>query len=141
MNNILNIKILLGIPGSGKSSWAKKYVAQNRNIMRISRDDMRHMLVEDIFTDGNDNLINNAKLLYKVANDRKKSDEERITALSKLQSMYPADFGNLDLEAIKAGKGELAYKNLTKAIIASAKARAAKNELDKRAEADLQEDL
>lgn len=63
MNNILNIKILLGIPGSGKSSWARKYVAQNRNIMRISRDDMRHMLVEDIFTDGNDNLINNAKLL------------------------------------------------------------------------------
>lgn len=85
--------------------------------------------------------INNAKLLYKVANDRKKSEEERITALSKLQSMYPAYFGNLDLEAIKAGKGEVAYKNLTKAIIASAKARAAKNELDKRAEADLQEDL
>lgn len=62
MNDILNIKILQGIPGSGKSSWARDYINHNRNTMRVSRDDLRHMLVEDVFTDGNENLINSAKL-------------------------------------------------------------------------------
>jgi len=62
MNNIINIKILQGIPGSGKSTWSKEYVVQNRNIMRINRDDLRNMLVNNVFTDGNENLINSAKL-------------------------------------------------------------------------------
>ena len=62
MNNIINIKILQGIPCSGKSTWSKEYVLQNRNIMRISRDDLRNMLVGNVFTNGNENLINSVKL-------------------------------------------------------------------------------
>ena len=128
---LLSIVIALGSAYLLYSQSSDKLVNSKKRLNDLMREEAGTAAKE----------INNAKLLYKVANDRKKSDEERITALSKLQSMYPAYFGNLDLEAIKAGKGEVAYKNLTKAIIASAKARAAKNELDKRAEADLQEDL
>jgi predicted kinase len=61
MNNVINIKILSGIPGCGKSTWSMNYVIENRNIMRINRDDLRHILVEDVSTDGNDHLINKVK--------------------------------------------------------------------------------
>ncbi|MDY0270319.1 AAA family ATPase [Trichloromonas sp.] len=62
MNNVLNIKILSGIPASGKSTWAKDYVYNNRNTVRINRDDLRKSIFNDFITDGNENFINNAKL-------------------------------------------------------------------------------
>lgn len=55
----LKILILIGIPGSGKSTWAKDYVKYNDNWVRVNRDDFREMLktaqvcenkIEDIIT-------------------------------------------------------------------------------------------
>ena len=40
----LEILILIGIPASGKSTWAKDYVRRNSNWVRVSRDDFRMML-------------------------------------------------------------------------------------------------
>lgn len=40
----LKILILIGIPGSGKSTWAKDYVKYNDNWVRVNRDDFREML-------------------------------------------------------------------------------------------------
>ena len=40
----LKILILIGIPGSGKSTWAKDYVKYNDNWIRVNRDDFREML-------------------------------------------------------------------------------------------------
>jgi len=62
MNNVLNIKILSGIPASGKSTWAKDYVLKNRNTVRINRDDLRNALFNDVYTDGNESFVNKAKL-------------------------------------------------------------------------------
>jgi len=38
------IKILIGVPASGKSTWAKDFVKANDNWTRVSRDDFREML-------------------------------------------------------------------------------------------------
>ena len=47
------VKILHGLPASGKTTFAKKYVEENMYFKRLSRDDFRHML---------DNYIMNSKL-------------------------------------------------------------------------------
>ena len=68
MSQIVNIKILSGIPGCGKSTWARDYVAKTRNVIRINRDDLRHILVEDFNSEGNESIINKSKLaLIKTA--------------------------------------------------------------------------
>ncbi len=38
------ILILIGVPASGKSTWALNYVRSNDNYIRVSRDDFRYML-------------------------------------------------------------------------------------------------
>lgn len=40
----LELLILVGIPASGKSTWSKRYVVDNPNWVRVSRDDFREML-------------------------------------------------------------------------------------------------
>ncbi len=41
------VKIIItrGIPGSGKTTWAKNFVKNNPNYIRISRDDLRSILI------------------------------------------------------------------------------------------------
>lgn len=63
-------------------------------------------------------------LLYKASQDTNRSMDERNAAIDELQNKYPKYFGNMDNEAILAGKAKGAYENLTKAIIANAKAKA-----------------
>ena len=38
------VKILIGIPGSGKSTWTKEFIMKNPEWVKISRDDFRFML-------------------------------------------------------------------------------------------------
>ena len=54
---VLNIKILIGIPACGKSTWAKEYVLANPNTKRINRDDLRNMLDAGKLTNGNENFL------------------------------------------------------------------------------------
>ena len=54
---VLNIKILVGIPACGKSTWAKSYILDNPNTKRINRDDLRDMLDVGKTTDGNENFL------------------------------------------------------------------------------------
>ena len=42
---MLKIIITRGIPGSGKTTWAKDFVKENSNYIRINRDDLRSMLI------------------------------------------------------------------------------------------------
>jgi predicted kinase len=61
MKNVINIKILLGIPGSGKTEYSKKYISNNRNVVRINRDDMFNMFFNGVITKGNENFVNKMK--------------------------------------------------------------------------------
>lgn len=65
----LKILILIGIPASGKSTWAKEHVRKNANWVRVNRDDFRSMLkdavvcenkIEDMITSLTFNVINSA---------------------------------------------------------------------------------
>ena len=37
------VLILIGIPGSGKSTWSTEFVKENKDWVRINRDDFRFM--------------------------------------------------------------------------------------------------
>lgn len=43
--------ILCGIPCSSKTTWAKEYLANNPNCIRVNRDDLRMMLKDKGFVD------------------------------------------------------------------------------------------
>ena len=71
------------------------------------------------------NEITQLKALYTAATDEAKSKDERIAAAKRLQKLYPQYFGQLKTEAILVGTAKAQYDDLTTAIIASARARAA----------------
>lgn len=73
--------------------------------------------------------ITNLNLLYDATQDLSKSYNERKTAVDALQEQYPSYFKNISDEEIMAGKAADAYTRLSNSIIASAKARAAQDEM------------
>lgn len=44
MSKQLLVKLLIGVPASGKSTWAKEFIAKNPKWVRIGRDEFRYML-------------------------------------------------------------------------------------------------
>lgn len=62
MNEFINILILSGIPGSGKTYWSYNYIKNNSNIKRINRDDLRKMLDNNKFSKNNENFIKKLKM-------------------------------------------------------------------------------
>ena len=73
-----------------------------------------------------------AEVLYKTATDLNKSYSERKKAVDELQSQFPTYFKNLSDEEIMAGKNVDKYKELQKAILDTARARAAETLLQKK---------
>lgn len=65
-----------------------------------------------------------AKTLYDISQDQNRSYEERLAVARELQRLYPDYLGNIDAEAIVAGKASSAYDKLTESIIKKAKAQA-----------------
>ncbi len=52
------ITILVGLPGSGKSTWAKEQVNSSEGkIKRVNKDDLRTMLGQEKYSKGNENLV------------------------------------------------------------------------------------
>ena len=65
-----------------------------------------------------------AKTLYNISQDQNRSYEERLAVAKEMQRLYPDYLGNIDAEAIVAGKATNAYDSLTDALIRKAKAQA-----------------
>lgn len=68
--------------------------------------------------------VTKAKTLYNITQDQNRSYEERLAVAKELQQLYPDYLGNMDAEAIVAGKATSAYDSLTDALIRKAKAQA-----------------
>lgn len=69
------------------------------------------------------------ELLYKATQDASRSMKERDAAASELQKKYPSYLGNMSKEDILLGKASSSYKELTKALIANAQARAIEDKM------------
>lgn len=70
-----------------------------------------------------------AKTLYNISQDQNRSYEERLAVAKEMQRLYPDYLGNIDAEAIVAGKATSAYDRLTDALIRKAKAQAYINKI------------
>ena len=70
-----------------------------------------------------------AKTLYNISQDQNRSYEERLAVAKEMQRLYPDYLGNIDAEAIVAGKAAGAYDKLTEALIRKAKAQAYINKI------------
>ena len=51
------IIFLKGLPASGKSTWAKKYVLENPNTIRVNKDDIRIQLHNGIYSKENEVIV------------------------------------------------------------------------------------
>lgn len=50
--------ILRGLPGSGKTTWARDWCDNHPNAKRINKDDLRAMFDDGVYTFGNEQFIN-----------------------------------------------------------------------------------
>jgi hypothetical protein len=73
--------------------------------------------------------ISKLKTLYTITQDQTVSLKTRNKAVDELQKLYPSYFGNLKNEAILAGNAKGAYDDLSKSIIAKAKAQAGQDKI------------
>lgn len=69
--------------------------------------------------------------LYQTTQDTNKSMDERLAAVKKIKSEYPAYFGQLSNEAILAGQAASQYRQLASDIVSAAKARAYGKRIEK----------
>jgi len=55
------IYVLRGLPASGKSTWAKQYIASHKNWKRVNKDDLRRMIDGGIWSKENERAILNIR--------------------------------------------------------------------------------
>jgi predicted kinase len=51
------IILILGLPGSGKSYWAKQYQAEHPDTVRVNKDELRAMMHNSVFSKGRENAV------------------------------------------------------------------------------------
>ena len=124
--------ISLGIVfGKDIASWIKELINGKKAIdnNREALENYKKAMLDSQQTAQNETVQLN--LLYKAAVDSSKGMNERISAVKELKKEYPQYFKNLSDEEILVGKAADKYNELATAIMASAKAQAAKETLIK----------
>ena len=99
--------VLRGLPASGKSTWAKDFVARNPGSMRINKDDLRLMMHDRSWSKDNERqvlLIRDAAIDmmlasgYNVIVDDTNFASHHISNIQKLASDMGADFEVKDFD-------------------------------------------
>lgn len=113
------------------ASWVKELINGKKAIdnNKEALENYKKAMLESQQTAQNETVQFN--LLYKAAVDSSKGMNERISAVKELKKEYPQYFKNLSDEEILVGKAADKYNELATAIMASAKAQAAKETLIK----------
>ena len=109
----LKVKILIGVPASGKSTWASEFALRNEKWIRVNRDDLRMMLktqnfcdpkIESLINDIQDEIILNslAKNLNVIV-DNTNLKQSRIKQIIKLvENKADIEFQVFDISLDKA---------------------------------------
>jgi predicted kinase len=105
--NNLKVIILIGLPASGKTTWALNYIAKNENFIRTNRDELRLMLknqnlcenkIEELITNIQDSIIiNSLNKKQNVIVDNTNLKKHRIEHIIDLVK-YKADIEFIYLE-------------------------------------------
>lgn len=99
-----------GLPASGKSTWAKEYVRDNKGWARINNDDLSSMILGDAFVKGAGNIISFLRLdLVKKLMSMKRNiiidatnlHPDRLTEIETIVNLYNADSANTDKYEVK----------------------------------------
>jgi hypothetical protein len=85
--------------------------------------------------------VNELERLYATTQDVTVSIHERKSAVDKLQEIYPTYFGNITDENILNGQAIETYLHLRDAIVATARAKAVKEKIDKVVSDDMETEL
>lgn len=89
MKNLI-VKILIGLPASGKSTWAKSFIKKNENWVIVSRDSFRYMLTDSGVCDVKiEKLIND--LVYTTAIKCLNKKQNVILDATNLKAKYIND--------------------------------------------------
>jgi predicted kinase len=99
--------VMRGLPGSGKSTRAKEYVAFNKNTYRINRDSLRQMLYCQDFNPKLEKIVTKAENLlaeelikagYNIVSDNMNLSEPAVNLYRNLANEYGADFEVVKME-------------------------------------------
>ena len=86
----INIKILVGISSSGKSTFAKNYVKTNLNTKRINRDDIRNMMDDGRYSNSNEKFtkkVRNELIYLCILNDKNIIIDDTNCAFLRLKGL------------------------------------------------------
>lgn len=93
--------VTVGLPASGKSTWAKNYINENHDFVIVCKDDLRSMLFDDRYGKGTEKYVLAARdKMIKLAFDHGRSvivadtnfNPIHIEALQNICKFHDADF-------------------------------------------------
>lgn len=61
MKNVQKVIMTRGLPASGKSTWAKQFIKDNKGWKRINKDDLRAMIDDGVWSKENETIIVDAR--------------------------------------------------------------------------------
>jgi hypothetical protein len=125
----------------GLITYSKEIIAFGKELFTTTNYQKE---LNDALLEGSKNAtseLNSIKRLYEATQDTTLSVEQRKKAVDELQKLYPAYFQNINDETILNGGASKQYNELTRSILAAAKAKAIESKITEIINADLEKEM